>query len=104
MTGINDTLVFKENSGVVDFTAVIPQGFYSAPQYANILQTTMNAVLGIANSYSVSYNPNTLKFTITVNLPNTFSTRRNSTMLNENEWAHYQLNTFTTTKIAAYYM
>ena len=102
MTGINDTLVFRENGGVVDFTAIIPEGFYSATQYASILQTTMNAVPGIANSYSVSYNSQTLKFTITANLPNTFAIRSNSNMLNEMGFSQAQLNTFTTTKTAAY--
>ena len=54
MTGINDILVFRENGGVVDFTAVIPEGFYSGSQYATALQNEMNAVPGISNSYSVS--------------------------------------------------
>ena len=31
MAGINDTLVFRENGGVVDFTAIIPEGFFLQP-------------------------------------------------------------------------
>lgn len=98
ITGLNDTLVFRENGGVVDFTATLPQGFYSAPGYATALQTAMNAVG--ANTYTVSYNTQTLKFTITTILPNTFALRSNSTMLNEMGFSLSQLNTFTTGKVA----
>ena len=102
MTGINDTLVFRENGGVVDFTVVIPEGSYNGNQYASVLQTAMNAVVGIANTYTVTYSTQTLKFTIYTTIPNTFSIRSNSTMLSEMGWAPSQLNSFSVTKTSNY--
>ena len=99
-TGVNDRLVFRENGNNIDFTAVLPEGNYNGTQYASSLQTAMNSVIGIANTYTVSYNPITLKFTIQTTIPNTFSLRSNSTMLNELGFSSSQLNTFSTGKTA----
>lgn len=82
-TGYNTSLVFKENGGVVDFTATINQGTYNGTDLATEIQTRMNAVVGIANSYTCSYNQSTLKLTITANIPNTFAIRSTSTCLAE---------------------
>jgi len=82
-TGYNTSLVFRENGGVVDFTATITQGTYNGTDLATEIAARMNAVVGIANSYTASYNQSTLKITITANIPNTFSIRSNSTCLQE---------------------
>lgn len=82
-TGYNTSLVFRENGGVVDFTATINQGTYTGTDLATEIAARMNGVVGIANSYTCSYNQSTLKLTITANLPNTFSIRSNSTCLAE---------------------
>lgn len=82
-TGINTSLVFRENGGAVDFTATITQGTYNGTDLATEIATRMNAVVGIANSYTCSYNQSTLKLTISANIPNTFSIRSNSTCLAE---------------------
>ena len=82
-SGQNTSLVFRENAGVVDFTATITAGTYNGTDLAAQIQTQMNAVVGIANSYTCSYNQSTLKLTISANIPNTFSIRSNSTCLRE---------------------
>ena len=82
-TGINTSLVFRENSGVVDFIATITQGTYTGTDLATEIAARMNSVVGIANSYTCSYNQSTLKLTISANIPNTFSIRSNSTCLQQ---------------------
>lgn len=82
-TGINTSLVFRENSGVVDFTATIPQGTFNGTDLATQIAASMNSVVGIANSYSCEYNQSTLKFMISANIPNTFQIRSNSNCLSE---------------------
>jgi len=82
-TGYNTSLVFRENGGVVDFTATILQGTYSGTDLATHIAARMNAVVGIANSYTCSYNASTLKLTISANIPNTFSIQSSSTCLAE---------------------
>jgi hypothetical protein len=82
-TSQNTSLVFRENGGAVDFTAVITQGTYNGTDLATEIAARMNATPGIANSYTASYNQSTLKLTITCNIPNNFSIRSNSTCLQE---------------------
>jgi len=82
-SGYNTSLVFQENGVGPDFTATITAGTYNGTDLAAQIQTQMNAVPGIANSYTCSYNQSTLKFTISANIPNTFSIRSNSTCLRE---------------------
>jgi len=81
--GFNNSLVFRENAGVIDFTATILEGTYSGTDLATHITTRMNAVIGIANSYSCSYNQSTLKLTISCNIPNTFQIMGTSTCLAE---------------------
>ena len=82
-TNYNTSLIFRENGGAVDFTAVITQGTYNGTDLATEIAARMNSVVGIANTYSCAYNQSTLKLTITCNIPNTFSIRSNSTCLQE---------------------
>lgn len=82
-TGYNTSLVFRENGGAVDFTATITQGTYTGTDLATEIAARMNSVVGIANTYTCSYNQSTLKLTISANIPNTFSIRSNSTCLAE---------------------
>lgn len=92
-TGKNTTFIFRENSGVVDFSFDIDQGSYDGISLATHIQSKMNAVVGKANTYSVSYNSNTKKLTIYTTIPNTFQIRGNSTCLYE---LGFQQNTNTT--------
>jgi len=59
------SVIFFENGNTgVTFTASVAAGNYSTATYASALQTGMNAVGGIANSYTVSYSATTAEFTI----------------------------------------
>ena len=101
-TGYNTNLVFRENGGVVDFTAVLTQGTYNGTDLATEIAARMNSVVGIANSYSASYNQSTLKLTISANIPNTFSIRSNSTCLTELGFSQSQTGSFATTQTSSY--
>ena len=100
-TGFNTSFVFRENGGVVDFTATINEGSYNGIDIATEIARAMNAVVGIANSYTASYNQSTLKLSISANIPNTFSIRSNSTCLQELGFAT-QNTSFTTAKTGDY--
>lgn len=97
MVGVNDTFKFNENSNTVNiFTATLTEGFYTGTTLATELQTRMNGS-GCANTYTVSYNTNTLKLTISTILPNTFRILSSSTCLPELGFNSYT-TTFTTSK------
>jgi len=81
--GFNDRLIFRENGGVVDFTATIVPGTYSGTDLASHIASRMNAVVGIVNSYTSTYNSATLKLSISCNIPNNFSIQSTSTCLQE---------------------
>lgn len=101
-TGYNTNLVFRENGGVVDFVATITQGTYNGTDLATEIQTRMNSVVGIANSYTCSYNQSTFKLSISANIPNTFAIRSNSTCLAELGFASTGSTAFATTQTSNY--
>lgn len=60
----HSVIFYEGGSTVTPFTASVAAGNYSTTTYASALQTAMNAVAGIANTYTVTYNATTAKFTI----------------------------------------
>lgn len=58
----SDTLSFKE--GVTTFTASLTAGLYDAWSLADMVQSAMNDVSGISNTYSVSFDYETQTFTV----------------------------------------
>ena len=101
-TGYNTSLVFRENAGAIDFTATILQGTYSGTDLATHIAARMNAVVGIANSYTCSYNQYTLKLTISANIPNTFRIMGTSTCLAELGFTSTGTSGFSTTHTSNY--
>lgn len=81
--GSNNKIDFCENLNIAQvFTCNITQGGYDGSGLASEIQTRMNAVVGKANIYSVSYNSGSKKITISTN-GGSFSLRSTSTCLYE---------------------
>lgn len=59
----NNTVVFEEDGNGTDFTATLTPGAYSASELKAELKTQMDAAGG--NAYTIDYNANTYKYTIT---------------------------------------
>lgn len=95
----NNTFVFRENSGVVDFTATVSAGSYTGTDMASALQTAMNAS-GAANTYTVTFSSTTYKITISANGVNTFNIQSSSTILAKIGFA--STSTFSNSKTGSY--
>jgi len=81
--GINNRIDFCENLNIAQvFTCYITQGGYDGNSLASEIQTKMNAVVGKANVYTVSYSSSSKKLTISTN-GGSFSLRGTTTCLYE---------------------
>lgn len=82
-SGVNNRIDFCENLNIAQvFTCNITQGGYDGTGLAAEIQTRMNAVVGKANIYTVSYSSGSKKITISTN-GGSFSLRSTSTCLYE---------------------
>lgn len=69
----NNTVTFKENSDdITIFTATVPEGVYTADDYAVALALAMTNAAGVANTYTGTYNSTNGKITIACTLPDTY--------------------------------
>jgi hypothetical protein len=66
----NNTLVFEENGSGTDLTTTITPGVYDSTTFATVLKTALDLVG--ANTYTVTYNDTTKKYTIAADGINTF--------------------------------
>jgi len=76
----NNTIQFSENGvDATIYTFTLPPATYTGVQIATEIQTKMNAVVGIANTYTCSYNAQSGKLTIGSGpLPDVFAWRNMS--------------------------
>ena len=61
----NNVIVFQEDNTAVSFTATLTPGIYTGSSLATELKTAMDASVGSANTYTITYASATLKLTIT---------------------------------------
>lgn len=71
ITTANNAFTLIEPGPVTHAGVTVPTGRYTGPTLAAALQTTLNAIPGVVNTYTVTYDPNTFKFTISA-VPGTF--------------------------------
>lgn len=94
----NQHLVFQENSTTTNITATLTPKEYTASQLATELKTQLDAEG--SNTYTVSYDSQTKKFTITANSTNTFKIMSISTCLYE--IGYEPMSSFETSKVGDY--
>ena len=61
----NNVIVFQEDNTAVSFTATLTAGIYTGSSLAVELKTALDASVGSANTYTVTYSSSTLKLSIT---------------------------------------
>ena len=87
----NQSLVFYENSVATPITANLVDGFYDDADFATMLETQLNAVG--SNTYTVSFDENTYRITITANLLNTIQILFDSSSTGLNQILGFQSGT-----------
>ena len=60
----NNVIVFQEDSVAVSFTATLTAGIYTGSSLATELKTALDASVGSANTYTVTFSSATLKLSI----------------------------------------
>ena len=97
----NNTLVYEENAGGSTTTSTLTPQNYTGTQFATEIQTQMNADTQESTVYTVSYNSQTKKLTITTD-GNDFQILSTSTCLDEIGIARTGMSSAVTSKVADY--
>jgi hypothetical protein len=63
----NNTITIFETTATSNTVIILPNGNYNASQLATQLQTSFNSATQVSNTYTVIYNSETYKMTITAN-------------------------------------
>ncbi|HXT82839.1 MAG TPA: hypothetical protein VN704_00575 [Verrucomicrobiae bacterium] len=71
VTANNNAYALLEYPGPIGYTGTVAVGRYTGAALATALQTSLNAILAISNTYTVTYDATNLKFNIT-STPSTF--------------------------------